>query len=212
MKRWNSVRRLLKGSQLQPTCLVVGLGNPGPDYHLTRHNLGFRVCEELVGDSLTKWTKTSYRANLWFGDIEGRPTALLRPRTFVNKSGPVVASAIQEFSLDPSKIILVHDDIDMSFGRIRLRSEGSAGGHNGVKSIIQALRTDAIARVKIGVGRPPEGVDPSTYVLDEFEADEQVLVEKAIQQAAAAVRTVLTKDIQIAMRTFNVNDVADRPS
>ena len=212
MKRWNPVRRLLQGTKMRPTCLVVGLGNPGQEYYLTRHNIGFRVCEQLVRNGPTKWTRTSYRANLWLGDIEGQPTAVLKPRTFVNESGPAVAAAVQAFSLNHSKVIVVHDDIDLCFGLIRLRSEGSAGGHNGVKSIIESLQTDVIARGKVGVGRPPTGMDPATYVLDEFEADQQSVVERAIHQAVAAVQLAVAKDIHSAMRTFNVNDVANRPS
>ena len=212
MKRWNAVRQLLPGSNIQPSYLVVGLGNPGSEYQLTRHNVGFRVCDELAQPGSGKWMKTKYRANLWLGTIEGQPVALLKPRSFVNKSGHSVLAAAQGLSLDPAEIIVVYDDMDLGFGRLRLRSDGGAGGHNGVRSIIQALSTDKFQRVKIGLGRPPDNVDPAAYVLAEFSSNEQPIVQTAIHEAAAAVRIILAKDMHTAMGAFNVIDVAGRPS
>ena len=212
MKRWDSVRQLLPGANIQRSYLIVGLGNPGTEYQLTRHNIGFRVCNELARTGAGRWMKTKYRANLWLGNIEGQPVALLKPRSFVNKSGNSVLAAAKDLFLEPAEIIVVHDDMDLSFGRLRLRSDGGAGGHNGVRSIIQALNTDKFQRVKIGLGRPPDNVDPATYVLDEFSSIEQPIVQTAIHEAAAAVRTIVAKDMHTAMSAFNVIDVADRSS
>jgi len=212
MKRWNAVRQLLPGSNIRRSYLVVGLGNPGPEYQLTRHNVGFRVCDELARTGAGKWMKTKYRANLWLGDIEEQPVALLKPRSYVNKSGHSVLAAAQGLSLEPAEIIVVHDDMDLGFGRLRLRSDGGAGGHNGVRSIIQALNTGKFQRVKIGLGRPPDNVDPATYVLGEFSSNEQPIVQTAIHEAAAAVQTILAKGMHTAMGAFNVIDVADRSS
>lgn len=212
MKRWNAVRQLLARSNIQRSYLVVGLGNPGTEYHLTRHNVGFRVCDELARTGSGNWMKTKYRANVWLGNIEEQPVALLKPRTFVNKSGHSVLAASQELSIEPAGIIVVHDDMDLGFGRLRLRSDGGAGGHNGVKSIIQALNTDKFQRVKIGLGRPPDNIDPATYVLGEFSSNEQPIVQTSIHEAAAAVRTILAKGMHTAMGAFNVIDVADRSS
>ena len=212
MRGWNRVRQLLPRPDINPSYLIVGLGNPGSEHQLTRHNVGFRVCDELARTGTGKWIKTKYRANLWLGNIERQPVALLKPRSFVNKSGHSVLAAAQGFSLDPAEIIVVHDDMDLSFGRLRLRSDGGAGGHNGVRSIIQTLNDDRFQRVKIGLGRPPDNVDPATYVLGEFSSTEQPIVKTAIHEAAAAVRTILAKDMHTAMGAFNVIDVADRPS
>ena len=212
MKRWNAVRQLLPGSNIRRSYLVVGLGNPGPEYQLTRHNVGFRVCDELARTGAGKWMKTKYRANLWLGDIEEQPVALLKPRSYVNKSGHSVLAAAQGLSLEPAEIIVVHDDMDLGFGRLRLRSDGGAGGHNGVRSIIQSLNTGKFQRVKIGLGRPPDNVDPATYVLGEFSSNEQPIVQTAIHEAAAAVQTILAKGMHTAMGAFNVIDVADRSS
>ena len=212
MKRWNAVRQLLPRSNNRRSYLVVGLGNPGPEHQLTRHNVGFRVCDELARTGAGKWMKTKYRANLWLGDIEEQPVALLKPRSYVNKSGHSVLAAAQGLSLEPAEIIVVHDDMDLGFGRLRLRSDGGAGGHNGVRSIIQALNTGKFQRVKIGLGRPPDNVDPATYVLGEFSSNEQPIVQTAIYEAAAAVQTILAKGMHTAMGAFNVIDVADRSS
>ena len=212
MKRLNAFRQILSGSTIQPDYLIVGIGNPGSEYRLTRHNVGFRVCDELAGVGVGKWVKTKYRANLWLGHIEGQPGALLKPRSFVNKSGQAVLAAAEGFSLGAEEIIVVHDDMDLGFGRLRLRSDGGTGGHNGLRSIIQALNTDQFSRVKIGLGRPPEAVDPATYVLSEFSSSEQPVVRTVIHEAATAVRTILANDMLTAMSAFNVIDVADRPS
>lgn len=212
MKRWMRRWRRQPRPSFRPGGLVVGLGNPGTSYADTRHNLGFAVCDRLAAQGSGRWRAARYRAEVWTGQIDGLAVALLKPQTFVNESGPAVRAALQTFGLDPSGLIVVHDDLDLAFARIRVRPEGGSGGHNGMRSIIRTLGTDQVARVKIGLGRPPAGVDPADYVLGRITAAERPDAEAAVERAAAAVRTLLTTDVNSTMQQFNQPDGAHRPA
>ena len=212
MKRWVRRWRRRSGPSFRPARLVVGLGNPGSTYVDTRHNLGFQVCDRLAAQSRVRWRAARYRAEIWSGQIEGVPVCLLKPQTFVNESGSAVQAALRTFGLDPSTLILVHDDLDLAFARIRVRPAGGSGGHNGMRSIIRSLGTDQLVRVKIGLGRPPAGVDPADFVLSSFTAAERADANQAVERAAAAVRALLTTDLDSTMQQFNQSDGAHRPA
>ena len=212
MKRWMRRWRRRSGSSIRPVRLVVGLGNPGNTYAGTRHNLGFVVCDRLASEGTGRWRPARYRAEVWTGQLDGLAVALLKPQTFVNESGPAVQAALRTFGLDPSGLIVVHDDLDLAFARIRVRPGGGSGGHNGMRSIIRTLGTDAVIRVKIGLGRPPAGVDPADYVLSRFAPSERHDANAAMDRAVHAVRMLLTTDVDSTMQQFNQPDGAQRPA
>jgi PTH1 family peptidyl-tRNA hydrolase len=182
---------------------VVGLGNPGARYAETRHNVGFAVCERLAADRGDGWRPTSYRAEEWTGNLDGVAVVVVRPQNFVNESGPAANAALARHKSAPERLIVVHDDLDLAFGKLRVRRGGSAGGHRGVQSIIDALGAEAFLRVKIGLGRPPAGVDPATYVLEPFRADERPIIDLALDRAAQAVRALLRDDVEWVMQEYN---------
>ena len=208
MKRWMRGWRRRSGPSFRPTNLIVGLGNPGSTYEGTRHNLGFMVCERLADIGTGRWRPARYRAEVWTGQLDGLAIALLKPQTFVNESGPAVRAALKTFGVDPSSLIVVHDDLDLAFARIRVRPGGGSGGHNGMRSIIRSLGTDAVIRVKIGLGRPPAGVDPADYVLAPFDPTERRDANAVTDRAVDAVRALLTSNVDSAMQKFNATDGA----
>jgi len=170
--------------------VVVGLGNPGPEYRDTRHNIGQRVVDQLAQQLKRAWHPAARalvaRAN-WRGDA----LYLVKPQSFMNVSGPAVRRICDELGAAPEDLILVYDDIDMELGKVRTRLKGSAGGHNGVKSILETLGTDAIRRVKIGIGRPAHKAQVPDHVLTTFEPDEEEIVAAAVATAAERVLGLL---------------------
>jgi PTH1 family peptidyl-tRNA hydrolase len=168
--------------------VVVGLGNPGSEYRDTRHNVGQRVLDHLARETFREapwrrhgaWAVTTGR---WRGDT----VTLVKPRAFMNESGPVVARALREHHADHHDLILVYDDIDLPLGAVRVRMKGSAGGHNGVRSVIAALGTPEIRRVKVGIGRPEHKAHVPDHVLTVFEPDELPVVAAVIAEAAQRV-------------------------
>jgi peptidyl-tRNA hydrolase, PTH1 family len=166
--------------------VVIGLGNPGPEYHDTRHNVGQRVLDVLATRLHRAWRsdRTGMVARTQW---RGVPLVLVKPRSFMNVSGPVVATALRHAEADAADLVLVYDDIDMELGKVRTRMKGSAGGHNGVRSVIEALGTDAIRRVKIGIGRPTHKGEVPDHVLSVFEAAEMPAVDAAVEAAADRV-------------------------
>jgi PTH1 family peptidyl-tRNA hydrolase len=168
--------------------VVVGLGNPGSEYRDTRHNVGQRVLDHLARETFRDapwqrhgaWSVTTGR---WRGDT----VTLVKPRAFMNESGPVVARALREHHADHHDLILVYDDIDLPLGAVRVRMKGSAGGHNGVRSVIAALGTPEIRRVKVGIGRPEHKAHVPDHVLTVFEPDELPVVDAAVAEAAQRV-------------------------
>jgi peptidyl-tRNA hydrolase, PTH1 family len=170
---------------------VVGLGNPGPEYRDTRHNVGQRVLDHLARTLKKAWRRDG-PAMIARAGWRGEPLYLVKPISFMNVSGPVVARALRLVGADPRDLILVYDDIDLPLGVVRVRMKGSAGGHNGVRSIIDTLGTDEIRRVKIGIGRPEHRGDVPDHVLAAFEPEELDAVDKAVIEAAERVLALAT--------------------
>jgi len=195
---WPFKRRRLPA----PRRLVVGLGNPGRRYADTRHNVGFRVIEELARRHGIRRTRNLDRVQVACGDILGVPTALCRPQTFMNNSGEAVAPLLRRFGLAASDLLVVQDDLDLETGRLRVRAQGSAGGHRGMRSLMEGLGSGEFARVRIGIGRPRHG-EPIDHVLSPFSADEEPLIRAAVEQAAEAVECWLTEGVEAAMNRFN---------
>jgi peptidyl-tRNA hydrolase, PTH1 family len=172
--------------------VVVGLGNPGPEYQDTRHNIGQQVLDVLAERLHRAWRRES-NCLIARAQWRGEPLALVKPQTFMNVTGPTVAAALRKLDAVPSELVLVFDDIDMELGKVRMRMKGSAGGHNGVRSVIAALGTDEIRRVKVGIGRPEHKHDVPDHVLTTFEADERLVVDQAVQTAADRVLELLAR-------------------
>ncbi|MGE2717033.1 aminoacyl-tRNA hydrolase [Mycolicibacterium litorale] len=179
--------------------LVVGLGNPGPNYAKTRHNLGFMVADLLagrIGSGFKVHRKSG--AEIVTGRLAGRSVVVAKPRTYMNESGRNVGPLAKFYSVAPADVIVVHDELDIDFGRIRLKSGGGVAGHNGLKSVAAALGTKDFQRVRVGVGRPPGRKDPATYVLEPFSATERAEVPTICEQAADATEMLIAQGLEPA--------------
>jgi PTH1 family peptidyl-tRNA hydrolase len=185
--------------------LVVGLGNPGANYARTRHNLGFMVADRLAGrlGSMFKAHKRS-GAEIVTGRLGGRPVIVAKPRSYMNESGRQVGPLAAFYSVPPAGIIVVHDDLDIDFGRIRLKIGGGEGGHNGLRSVAVVLGTKDFARVRIGIGRPPGRKDPAAFVLENFTAAERVEVPTVCEQAADATELLIELGLEPAQNVVHV--------
>ncbi|WP_067710572.1 aminoacyl-tRNA hydrolase [Nocardia yamanashiensis] len=184
--------------------LVVGLGNPGPDYERTRHNVGFMVADvlaERVGGRFGVHKKSG--ADLLEARLDGRKVLLAKPRTYMNLSGRPVAGLAKFFNVPASDIIVVHDELDLPFGAVRLKLGGGEGGHNGLRSISQAIGTKDYLRVRFGIGRPPGRQDPADYVLKPFSAPERKEVPVIVEQAADAVELLLRVGLEAAQNQLH---------
>ena len=167
--------------------VVVGLGNPGPEYQETRHNVGQRVLDHLASSTFHRRWQRDDATLLSTGTWRGEQVKLVKPQSFMNVTGPVVARALRRHEAEPTDLILVYDDIDLPLGTVRIRMKGSHGGHNGVRSVIEALGTEEVRRVKVGIGRPDHKADVPDHVLARFEPDELAIVAEAVSVAAEKV-------------------------
>lgn len=183
--------------------LIVGLGNPGEEYANTRHNVGFRVIHFLAKISGIKATTFKFKAIIGRGCIEDNKVILAQPQTFMNNSGEAVGLLVNYFKIPLDKIIIIHDDLDLPTGKIRIRLNGSSGGHKGLRSIINTLGSEEISRIRIGIGRPTDRVEVIDYVLDYFEPEEEEEITKSISLAAAAVKSILSEGYFTAMNKYN---------
>ena len=184
--------------------VIVGLGNPSSKYEKTRHNVGFDVIDMLADKYAIKMKEKKHRALCGAGVIEGQKVLLVKPQTFMNLSGESISSILHFYKLDPeSELLVVYDDISLTPGRLRIRKKGSAGGHNGVKSIISHAGTQEFLRIKIGVGEKPQGWDLADYVLGRFSNEERRLVEEAFEKACEAAVLMMQGKTDQAMNQFN---------
>jgi PTH1 family peptidyl-tRNA hydrolase len=184
--------------------IVVGLGNPGTRYASTRHNVGFRFIDFMAKRADIKLNDRRANAVLGQGRIAGQDVVLAKPRTFMNNSGEGIDYLLARFGGRPSDLLIVYDEMALPTGRIRLRVAGSHAGHNGIRSIISAVRTEGFPRLRIGVGQPPQGADSIPHVLGRFSKEEEPLVAQAVQDAVGAVQCILEENIDIAMNRYNV--------
>ena len=196
-------RERLEIASARKPLIVIGLANPGAKYRGTRHNIGAMCVDELArraGASLENRVRETDLAETEIGDA---PAVLARPITFVNESGKSVRNVLRKFNADPDRLLIVVDDMDLKIGRLRLRAGGSSGGHNGLRSVREATGTDEFPRLRIGVGRPPAGMDPIQHVLGRFRPDERKLVEDAVSRAADAIEMIQREGLERAMETYN---------
>jgi len=181
--------------------LIAGLGNPGKKYLRTRHNIGFLVVEEIAKRHAIDFKeRAQYRIGR--GSIDGMDVLLVEPLLYMNNSGVAVKDASGRFNIPPGNLIVIHDDLDMEVGKVRIRRKGSSGGHKGVESIIQNLSSKDFPRLKIGIGR--EGnVTPEDYVLSKFRKNEIARIKDAVEKASDAVTTIIFDGVEKAMNKFN---------
>ncbi|MBS6161366.1 MAG: aminoacyl-tRNA hydrolase [Firmicutes bacterium] len=184
--------------------LIAGLGNPGRQYEKTRHNMGFDTIDELIDRHRIPQGGIAHKAMYGKGMIAGEKVLAVKPLTYMNLSGESLRECVNYYKLDPeTQMIVIYDDIDLEPGQIRIRKKGSAGGHNGIKSIIAQLGTQNFYRIKVGVGAKPKGWDLADYVLGRFSSDERIAVDKAIKEAADAVEMILKDGIEATMNHYN---------
>lgn len=182
---------------------LVGLGNPGPDYAETRHNVGFRVVDLLATRNQIQVTRRRHRALYGRGQLGGQECLLVKPQTFMNDSGDAVLRLLMYYHLTPADVLLTHDELALDLGVIRFRRGGSDAGHKGVRSVIHYLRTDQIARLRLGIGQPRPGNSAINYVLDRFAKSEAERVEDMVLRAAEGVEVFARNGIEVAMNRFN---------
>jgi PTH1 family peptidyl-tRNA hydrolase len=184
--------------------LIVGLGNPGIEYSQHRHNVGFRVVDQLAKDHDLSFRRVKWaRARAASGRIVGRKAVLAKPQTFMNLSGRAVGRLGRYYEIPPDCILVVYDELDLPFGRLRLRPQGGAGGHKGMRSIIETLGTQSFPRLRVGIDRPLGRLDPAEYVLQPFDADQVGQLAQVVERAVAAIECWLEKGIEAAMDRFN---------
>ena len=184
--------------------LVVGLGNPGPKYEWTRHNMGFLVIDELAERESIPVQRLKFKALTNTAVIGGKSVLLMKPTTYMNLSGEAVGQAARFYKIPPERVLVISDDVALPQGKLRVRRSGSAGGHNGLKNIIAHLGSDQFPRVKVGVGgKPHPDSDMADWVLSPFTGQDRKAMEEAISRAADAVTLLLDKGVDQAMAKFN---------
>ena len=193
-------------SSSETNWLIVGLGNPGTRYEKTRHNLGFMLVDWLAREFQTQVKREECRSLIGRAEIENRRAELVKPQTFMNLSGEAISCFLKKENRSAEKLIVISDDLALPLGTIRLRARGSAGGHNGLKSIIQCLRTEEFIRLRIGIQpEHPLQLDTKDFVLENFSKTDFITVEKVLEQSAKAIRAVLSDGIEKAMAKWNAD-------
>jgi PTH1 family peptidyl-tRNA hydrolase len=183
--------------------LIVGLGNPGKDYKLSRHNVGFVALDQLSTNTKISLPKKRFRSIFGHGVIAGTQVLLAKPLTFMNLSGNAISALAHFYNLAPENIIVIHDDIDVAFGHLKVKNQGGSGGHRGIESIIASLREDNFVRIRVGVGRPPADMDPSDYVLASFTVEEQQELKEVVNRIQHCIEIILIQGPKAAMNIFH---------
>jgi len=183
--------------------LVVGLGNPGKAYVKTRHNAGFMAIDRLADEFGIDVRKKRFNAGFGKGVIEGQPVILAKPLTFMNNSGPPVKQLYDYHNIASKDLLIIHDDIDLEYGRIKIKEKGGHGGHNGLRSLMGSFGGGDFARIRIGIGRSVAGLEVTDHVLGGYTAGEKTVLPKILERTRDAVITILTDGIMDAMNQFN---------
>ncbi len=183
--------------------LIVGLGNPGLAYRHNRHNVGFMVADALADKLEIPLKRVKFKAQIGNGKLEDIPIIIAKPLTFMNKSGEAVAPLVRYFKVPLERLLVIHDDMDLPLGTLRMRPSGGSAGHNGMLSIFDKLGTNAIPRLRVGIGRPPGRMDPADYVLQDFPKGDEELLKMVIAQACEAALAFITTGLEKAMNTYN---------
>lgn len=195
-------RQMLDPEELVERFLIVGLGNPGRKYAHNRHNVGFQSVDHLARLYGIAVNKRRFQALSGEGAIIGKRVILSEPQTFMNDSGQAVAALMRWYKMPLDHLIVIYDDLDLELGQVRVRANGSSGGHNGIKSLVAMLKSENFARIRIGIGRPAVG-DPVDYVLNDFAPDQEPVIVAAYQRVDEVVRAYLEQGIKEAMNLYN---------
>jgi peptidyl-tRNA hydrolase, PTH1 family len=183
--------------------VIVGLGNPGDKYRCTRHNIGFRCVDLMARQWGLPRSERRFKAVLWAGRHLEQDIVLAKPRTFMNNSGEGIAYLLTRFAAQPEDLIVIYDEMALPLGKLRIRPSGSDAGHNGIGSIIAALRTQSFPRIRVGIGPPALGRGRVSHVLARFTEEEAPIIAEAVSRVVEAVDCLLTENIQVAMNRFN---------
>lgn len=183
--------------------LIVGLGNPVLAYRHNRHNVGFMVVDTLADKLEIPLKRVKFKAQIGNGKLGDIPVIIAKPLTFMNNSGEAVAPLVRYFKVPLERLLVIHDDMDLPLGTLRMRPSGGSAGHNGMLSIFDKLGTNAIPRLRVGIGRPPGRMDPADYVLQDFPKSDEELLKMVIAQACEAALAFITTGLEKAMNTYN---------
>jgi peptidyl-tRNA hydrolase, PTH1 family len=195
-------RRLARRSLAEDRWLIVGLGNPGTQYAGNRHNIGFMACDLIAARIGTKFKRDRSRAEVLTGSVGGTPVTVAKPMTFMNLSGQPVAALHRFYKVPPERIVVLHDELDLPFGSIKLKLGGGDNGHNGLRSITSAIGKD-FHRLRFGIGRPPGRMDPADYVLHDFAAAERNELPEIIERGTDAVAVLVASGLAAAQNEFH---------
>ncbi len=182
--------------------IIVGLGNPGTEYRMSRHNIGFQVLDRIAQMNRISIRTRRFKSLYGTGRINSQQVILAKPMTFMNRSGEAVKKTTDFFHLGMEDLVVVHDDLDLPFGRLRFKRRGGDGGHQGVRSIIERMGGNNFLRLKVGVGRPPQGLDSADYVLEVFDRIEQSLLDQILPLASESLKVMLLEGLEKAMNQF----------
>jgi PTH1 family peptidyl-tRNA hydrolase len=194
-----------QGPELNQVFLIVGLGNPGREYKDTRHNIGFLTIDALAQSLEVKLSKVQNKAIIGIGKINGCRVVLAKPQTYMNLSGEAVVGLMNFYKVPKENLIVIHDDIDLPFGTIRIRPKGGSAGQRGLGSTIDKLGSQDFARMRLGVGRPPGQMEPKDYVLQRFAKDEKEFLKVFLEKGCEAVREFVQNGLNAAMNKYNGN-------
>ena len=187
----------------QALFLIVGLGNPGREYRLTRHNIGFLAVDAIAKGAGISLGKVQFKALIGQGKINGQKIILAKPQTYMNLSGQAVCGILKFYKIPKENLLVIHDDIDLPFGTIRIRPGGGSAGQKGIGSIIERLGTQDFARMRLGLGRPPGQMDPKDYVLQSFSKTDEAFLQSFLQKAGEAVSEFVSHGLDAAMNRYN---------
>jgi PTH1 family peptidyl-tRNA hydrolase len=189
--------------------LLVGLGNPGPEYEGTRHNVGFQVIDAIAARARAPAYRSKLGAEISEILVGSERILVCKPMEYMNLSGQAVARVAKFWKIEPTRTVVVYDDLDLSFGRLKLGAGGGHGGHNGLRSIIAEWGTSDFHRVRVGIGRPPAGQDPTQYLLTDFKAAESKALEDSCTRAGEAALAIVREGLTVAMNRFNTKRTAE---
>lgn len=184
--------------------VIAGLGNPGSRFENTRHNVGFEVIDLLSGKYGIKVNKVKHKALIGEGTVEGSRVLLVKPQTFMNLSGESIRDIVEWYKLPPEQLVITYDDVDLPVGGVRIRAKGSAGTHNGMRSVIYQLQSDEFPRIRIGIGKNPPNWELADYVLGRFAPDDRKLIDEAVKKAGEAAAAIVSSGVNLAMNRYNV--------
>jgi PTH1 family peptidyl-tRNA hydrolase len=183
--------------------LIVGLGNPGTGYKNTRHNIGFLAADNIAGRNHLIFKESSFNAQICTGTAYGESIILAKPRTYMKLSGDAVSGITEHYNLPPEDIIVIHDDMDIDFGRIKIKTRGGSAGHRGIESIIYNLQSDEFLRIRVGIGKPADNAEPVDYVLQNFKEEENKKLTQVLDNINNCIETIYKSDPETAMNKFH---------